>query len=211
MSTNPLPSRAVPHGARPGRPSCRWCRAGGRRPRPGPGAIAAYRSRVASLSTAPDASSTPQWPWSVNSSRHRSDISTVSSPSSACRRCSATLSTPSGSSAPEPIASLSLGHAEDHQPADAGRDRPRPPPSPGSPSVCCTTPGIERDRRRGSAMPSRTNIGSTRSDGRTSISLTSRRSAAVRRSRRGREVGNGGSSGRLTPQDYAGFGDVGSL
>ena len=42
----------------------------------------------------------------------------------------------------------------------------------------------------GSLIPSLTNIGSSRSDGRTLVCATSRRSAAVRRSLRGRAAGN---------------------
>src|SRR3954465_5397242 len=46
----------------------------------------------------------------------------------------------------------------------------------------------------GSSMPSRTNMGSTRSDGRSAISLTSRRSAGGGRRRRGRDGGDGGQA-----------------
>ena len=70
---------------------------------------------MASLSTSPSSSSTPQWPWSVYSSTQRSAISTRSSPTSSRRSRSATCTMPSGSQAPEPSASLVAGHAEqDH-------------------------------------------------------------------------------------------------
>ena len=69
----------------------------------------AYRDSVASLSTAPEGSSTPQCPWSVYSSRHRSDISTVSVPTSAASRRSATCTIPDGSSAAEPRPSFAAG------------------------------------------------------------------------------------------------------
>ena len=55
------------------------------------------------------ASSNPQWPWSVYSSRHRSAISTSESPTSSRRSRSATCTMPSGSEAPRPAASLRSG------------------------------------------------------------------------------------------------------
>ena len=81
-------------------------------------AISAYSSRVASLSTRPSGVSTPQWPWSVNSSRHRSLITVSASPTSATTSVIATLRMPSGSIAPEPTASLLLGDAEEHHAAE---------------------------------------------------------------------------------------------
>ncbi len=72
-------------------------------------AIEAYRSSVASLSTSPEAVRMPQWPWSVYSSRHRSAISTVASPTSDARSRSAFCTMPAGSSAPEPRPSLTAG------------------------------------------------------------------------------------------------------
>ena len=123
-----MPSRSAPASA--------WARA-----------IAAYRSRVASLSTEPSSASTPQCPWSVNSSRHRSAISTVSPPTSEARSASATLRMPAGSDAADPTASRS-----------AGMPNTISPPTPASTAstaaalsvslVCCTTPGHRRDRRR---------------------------------------------------------------
>ena len=55
--------------------------------------------------------------------------------------------------------------------------------------MCWTWPGIEAIGT-GSAMPSFTNSGAIRSEGRTSVSRTSSRSAAVRRRRRDRCSGN---------------------
>ncbi len=58
---------------------------------------------------APSAASTPQWPWSVNSSRHRSVCTTSASPTSATSASVATFRMPRGSSAPEPRASRTAG------------------------------------------------------------------------------------------------------
>src|SRR6201992_2855468 len=170
-------------------------------------AIAAYRSRVASLSTSPAGVSRPQWPWSVYSSRHRSAMITVLSPSSAARSPSASWTMPSGSSAAEPRPSLT-----------AGMPNRMTPPTPASTAstaalrrlsrVCWTTPGME-PIGCGSVMPSLTNIGSTRSVGRSAVSATSRRSAALRRSRRGLITGNPAFTGpprspNLLPDPLAG-------
>lgn len=56
--------------------------------------------------------------------------------------------------------------------------------------VCWRTPGIDATGT-GSVIPSRTNIGRTRSAGDTRVSATIRRSGAVRRSRLGRTTGPG--------------------
>ena len=95
---------------------------------------------------------------------------------------------PCGSTAPEPMASFSVG-----------RPNSITPPRPASTAslaaffsesrVCWTTPGIV-EISRGSVASSATNIGSTSWLGRTEVSATSRRSAGVRRSRRGRISGN---------------------
>ena len=66
-------------------------------------------------------SSTPQWPWSVYSSTHRSAISTTSSPTSPRRSARASCTMPSGSKAPLPTASLCGRHAEQHDGAHAER------------------------------------------------------------------------------------------
>src|SRR5215469_3529136 len=55
--------------------------------------------------------------------------------------------------------------------------------------VCWTTPGMD-GTGTGSAIPSLTNSGSTRSEPSTLVAAASRRSAAVRRSLRGRTTGN---------------------
>ena len=78
----------------------------------------------ASLSTQPSGSSTPQWPWSVNSSRHRSAI-TVS--------CVADLGHHVGDGEVEDAVAgrsrrsrrrpCSARDAEEHHPAEPGRDR----------------------------------------------------------------------------------------
>ena len=101
-------------------------------------------SRVASLSTSPSASSTPQWPWSVYSSRHRSAMRTIWSPRSSRRSRSATCTMPSGSQAPEPVASLVAG-----TPNRMTAGTPRPASSATSlrsdSRVCCTWPGQRGD------------------------------------------------------------------
>src|ERR1700759_5610451 len=170
-------------------------------------AMAAYRSRVASLSTSPAGVSRPQWPWSVYSSRQRSAISTVWSPTSAARSLIASWTMPAGSSAAEPRPSLT-----------AGIPNRMTPPTPASTAstaalrrlsrVCWTTPGME-PIGCGSVMPSLTNIGSTRSVGRSAVFATSCRSAAVRRSRRGLITGNPAFTGpprspNLLPDPLAG-------
>ncbi len=99
----------------------------------------------------------------------------------------ATLSTPSGSTPAVPVASRR-----------AGTPKSMSPPTPAVTAstaalrresrVCCTTPGIDAIGV-GSVAPSFTNIGSTSWRGRRVVSATSRRSAGVARSRRGRWVG----------------------
>ena len=152
-------------------------------------ATEAYRSRVASLSTEPSSRSTPQCPWSVYSSRHASAISTTSSPTSSRSERSATCTTPSGESAPEPTASLTEG-----TPNSTTAGTPRSARARTSfrrlSWVCCTTPGIEATGS-GASIPCFTNNGATRSSTESRASATSRRSAGVRRNRRGRCSGNG--------------------
>ena len=75
---------------------------------------------MASLSTAPDAVSTPQWPWSVNSSRQTSDMTRQSSPTSSRTARIAAVRMPSGSSAPEPRASLCSGTPNSMTPGQSG-------------------------------------------------------------------------------------------
>ena len=115
-------------------------------------------------------------------------MTTVASPTSATTSRIATLSTPSSSVAPVPVASLVSGTPNSISPptpactasAAALRSESR---------ECCTTPGIDAIGA-GSASPSRTKSGSTRSPGDSRVCATSARSAAVRRSRRGRPAGN---------------------
>ena len=71
------------------------------------------------MSTSPASVSRPQWPWSVYSSRQSSAMRTSESPTSSRRLRSATCTTPSGASAPEPRASLVVGHAEEDHRGDA--------------------------------------------------------------------------------------------
>ena len=128
---------------RPGRPSCPRARAAPSRPRPARAPCRGSGRACASLSTRPSASRTPQWPWSVNSSRQRSVCTTRASPTSATSARVATLRMPSGSVAPEPTASRSARDAEEHDPADAGRGGLSRGALRRSRAVCCTTPGIE--------------------------------------------------------------------
>ncbi len=152
-------------------------------------AIAVYRSRVASLSTRPRSSSTPQWPWSVNSSRHRSVCTTSRPADASTATLVATFRMPSGSVAPEPRASRTSGTPNSITP-------PTPAAAASATACgrlsreCCTTPGIDAIGT-GAVTPSRTNSGSTSSAGCRRVSDTSRRMAAVSRRRRGRTRGRG--------------------
>src|SRR5580692_3776294 len=151
-------------------------------------AVDAYLSSVESLSTAPAGVTMPQCPWSVYSHRHRSAVTTRSSPTSALMSESASCEMPSGSSAALPRLSLS-----------AGTPNTMMPPTPASAAsaaalrrlslVCCTTPGID-PIGCGSMMPSLMNTGSTSSAGRSAVSATIDRSALVPRSRRALTSGN---------------------
>ncbi len=75
-----------------------------------------YARRVASLSTVPSSASRPQWPCEVNSSRHRSAITTVASPTSATTSRMTAFRIPSGSYAADPVASRSFGTANSINP-----------------------------------------------------------------------------------------------
>src|ERR1019366_4966940 len=147
-------------------------------------------STVASLSTSPVAwSTTPQCPWSVNSSRQQSAITTTLSPTASRTTARARWVIPSGRSAADPVASLSSGR---------GRPNRMMPGTPREPSrfdsttsdstVCWTTPGID-GTGRGSSTPSARNRGATRSSTESLVSATSLLRAGVRRSRRGRAAG----------------------
>ena len=88
---------------------------------------------------------------------------------------------------PEPVASFDVGTPNSMIP---------PSPSPAASAAaflsesreCCTTPGMLRIGV-GPVAPSRTNTGRTSCRASRDVSATSRRSAAVRRSRRGRVTG----------------------
>ena len=69
---------------------------------------------------------------------------------------------PSASVAPDPMASCARRDAEEHQPADPGLRRPRPPPCAAS-RACAGRRRASSRSAAGSASPSVTNIGSTRS------------------------------------------------
>ncbi len=161
-----------------------WVR---RRP-PGPGPSAGRPRSVASLSTDPSAASTPQCPWSVNSSRHRSAMTTVASPTSATTSRIAVLSTPSGSTAPRPMASRDAGTPNSISPADASLDSFER-------SLAQACRGCAGRRRASTGSlgprlrpPARTTA-APGARGSTEVSATSRRIAGVRRSRRGRSAG----------------------
>ena len=168
-------------------------------------AMSAYRSSVVSLSTTvrPVASvvSTPQCPWSVNSSRQRSVMTTSSSPTASTTARVAMLRIPSGSSAPEPRASLVSGTPKSMIPPIPAATQARASATSES-SVCWTTPGIE-EISTGSVMPSRTKTGRTRSAGCSRVSATRRRSGVLPRIRRGRTAGPGGRGlVAVTPSPY---------
>ena len=130
---------------------------------------------------------TPQWPWSVYSSTHRSAHEHESSPTSSRRSRRATCTMPSGSQAPEPSASfaagtpnrITAGHAQAGQLRDLLAQRL---------AGVLHDAGQRRDRL-GLVMPSRTNSGAMRSSGPSRVSATMRRSAGVRRRRRRRRWG----------------------
>ena len=73
-------------------------------------------------------SSTPQWPWSVNSSRHRSLITVSASPTSPTTSVMARLRMPAGSMRAGADGVLVLGDAEQHHAAQPERRPPRRPP-----------------------------------------------------------------------------------
>ena len=108
-------------------------------------------------------------------------------PTSATTSRITVLRTPSGSTAPLPVASLRSGTPNSMIPprpsaaasAAAARTESR---------LCWTTPGMLLIGT-GSRAPSRTNTGSTRCCGAREVSATSSRIARVRRSRRGRTSG----------------------
>ena len=135
--------RRARHGWRPpGRPSCRWAPPRRRRPRPAPARCAGTARASASLSTSPSGPRTPQWPWSVYSSRQRSAMRTSSSPTASRTARSATCTTPSGSQAPLPCASLRAGTPKRISPGTPSETR-RLASTTSESSVCCTSPGMD--------------------------------------------------------------------
>ena len=93
---------------------------------------------------------------------------------------------PSGSQAPEPVGVLGRGHAEEDDAGDAERRRAAWPRRRAMPR-CAGTGRAARRSARASSMPSRDEERRDEVvDASTLVSATSRRSAGVRRSRRGR-------------------------
>ncbi len=176
LRTTPTWPSIIPDGPTMCTPAAAWATA-----------ISAYTASVASLSTDPSGARTPQCPCEVNSSRHRSLITTVASPTSLTTSRMATLRMPSGSTPAEPCGSCAAGTPKSI--------RPPTPASTASTAAlrsdsreCCMTPGIDLIGR-GSVSPSRTNIGRMSWRGSSVVSLTSRRRAGVLRNRRGRTSG----------------------
>ena len=138
----------------------------------------------------PRSSSTPQWPWSVNSSRHRSAI-TTSLVADGVHDCLdgdvEDAVRVVGARAPRVLV---LRHTEEHQAADAGIDRLRASAYAGTPASAARRRAWTRSGPARLA-PSRTKTGSTSSAGCSRVSATSRRTGADWRSRRGRTTGPG--------------------
>ena len=174
--TAPTWPSIIPDGATMSAPAAAWA-----------SAMRAYISSVASFSTSPRPSRTPQWPWSVYSSMHRSATSTMSSPRSERRSASAACTIPSGCQACEPMWSLRSG-TPNSTTAPTPRECSTATSSRSDFRVCCTCCGIDTIGW-GASMPSRTNSGATRSAGWSRCSATSRLRAGVRRSRRMRRRG----------------------
>src|SRR5947209_8178745 len=140
----------------------------------------------ASFSTSPSWI-TPQWPWSVYSHRQTSPTTSRSGTARFTARA-ACCTIPCSSYASEPVASFA-----------AGRPNSMTPPSPrrwassasftSSSSEVWYTPGSAGTSRR-TPSPWHTNRGHTSCAGTTCVSCTRRRSAAVRRNRRIRRIGN---------------------
>jgi len=134
------------------------------------------------LSTDPSARSTPQWPWSVYSSRQQSAMRTQSSPNRPRSDRRAAWTMPASFQASEPSASLRVGTPK-------RSTAPRPVASacstvaPVLSTVSCRCPG-RLGMATGAAMPSRTKSGRTREERLSRVSRESRRRAGVRRRRR---------------------------
>ena len=151
-------------------------------------AIRRYRSSVASLSTFPASSRTPQCPWSVYSSKQRSAMTTASSPNSVRTEAIDCCAIPSGFQASDPSASFVAGTAKsmnDRTPRSAISTASLRSDS----IVCWNCPGIDGIGDR-SVRASFTNRGAIRSPPSNVVSRTRARRAGVRRSRRNRCSGN---------------------
>ena len=70
-------------------------------------------------------STTPQWPWSVNSSRQQSAITTIESPTASRTAARARWVMPSGRSAAEPVGSLSSGRGSPNRMTPGTPSAPR--------------------------------------------------------------------------------------
>src|SRR6476661_8194392 len=149
-------------------------------------AARARSGSVASLATAYRSSRTPQWPCEVYSQRQTSAM-TVTAESRRLISEIARGTGPAGSQAPLPCSSLSSGMPNSS--TDGTPSSPRSPTSASSRStVRCAWPGMLAIGRSVST-PSRTNSGCTSWAARSVVSPNASRSAAVRRSRRGRTRG----------------------
>ena len=139
------------------------------------------------MSTTPRSSSSPQWPWSVYSSRQRSEMRMRSSPRLERSSPSATCTIPSGSEAPDPVGSLREGTPK-RTTAPMPSDERRLASATREATECCTTPGIEAIGT-GTSIDSRTKRGAIRSSTPSDDSATSRRMTGSRRSRRNLRAG----------------------
>jgi len=161
-------------------------------------AVRASSSSEASLSTEPSSRTTPQCPWSVYSHRQTSVITSVCGWADLIAR-TASWTAPSSSHAPEPSPSLWSGMPNSITPGTPSASS-RPAAATAPEIVRRETPGIDSTGAGAEA----TNSGAIRRPGVSSVSRTSSRSAAVRRSRRRRVAGNAididGSDAELPPR-----------
>ena len=184
--------RARPGPRRPGRPSSRSARPCRRRPRPGRRAISAYTSSVASLSTRPSAVSTPQWPWSVNSSRHRSLITVSASPTSADHVGDRDVEDAVGVERAGAGGVLGLRDAEQHHPAEPEPRPPRRRPSRSGVAGVLDDARHRRDRAAARRSPRARTAAAPAGAARREVSATSRRSAG--------RASAAGAAGRRDPR-----------
>ena len=185
---------ARPARQRSGRPSCRSARAARIRPRPGRAPSPDSAAGTRRCRPGPRASSTPQWPWSVNSSRQRSVCTTSASPTSATRDPGREVEDAVRVGRAGADGVLVLGHPEQHHAADprrrrlararpeasrasaarrrawtrsaSARSRPRARTSAGSSWAGCTRVSPHQaPHRRGGSESARTDDGTRRSFG----------------------------------------------